>query len=182
MIIFPSPEPYAESYINNFAQPPVAVLRWWVPGYPVMVGANIQDDADLAHLRKDFGITHVLDVESGRPATADHGVGFHKKIEMVDNGMPMAPALLHDACSYAREVLADKNAKLYVHCHMGASRSPAYVYAILRSVYGLSHEDGLIAVNRGFPHGEGYHWSYHPAQQAYVGAIDCWLDRGGLGV
>lgn len=180
MITFPPNDPPAESYINQFAVPPVAVLRWWVPGFPIMVGANIQDDADLAHLRRDFGITHVLDVESGRPATADHGGGYCK-IEMVDNGMPMAPPLLVDACSFAKAALAGPAAKLYVHCHMGASRSPAYVYAIMRSVFGLTHEQGIVAINRGFPHGDGYHWSHHPAQQAYVGAIDCWIDRGGLG-
>lgn len=181
MIIFPPNDPPAESYTNQFCVPPATILRWWIPGYPLMVGGNIQDAADLEHLRRDFGITHVLDVESGRPATTDHGEGLYCKVEMVDNGMPMAPPLLIQACAYAKDILANPANKLYIHCHMGASRSPAYVYAILRSIYGLSHEDGLVAVNRGFPHGESYHWSYHPAQQAYVGAIDCWIDRGGIG-
>jgi hypothetical protein len=181
MITFPPSDPPLESYVNYLAQPPVAVLRWLVPGYRIMIGGNIQDAPDLAHLQKDFGITHVLDLESGRGATCEHAPGRYRKIEFVDNGMPMAPTLLVDACSYARDVLKAEGNRLYIHCHMGASRSPAIAYAILRSVYGLSHEDGLVAINRGFPHGEGYEWSHHAAQQSYVGAIDCWMDRGGLG-
>ena len=180
MITFPANNPPAESYVNQFAQPPVAILRWFVPGYRIMIGGNIQDEADLAHIKRDFGITHVIDVESGRGATCPHDDGRYLKIEFVDNGMPMAEPLLREACSFAKAAL-ESNGTVYIHCHMGASRSPAIAYAVLRSVYGLSHEDGLIAINRGFPHGEGYHWSYHPAQQAYVGAIDCWIDRGGLG-
>ncbi len=181
MINFPANEPPAESYTNYLAAPPVAVLRWFIPGYRLMVSGNIQGAADLAHLQNDFGITHVIDAESGRHATCEHGDGKYLKCEFVDNGMPMAPPILDAACRFARDALADTNAKVLIHCHMGASRSPSLAYAILRSVYGLSHEDGLIALNRGFPHGEGWHWSYHPAQQAYVGAIDCWMDRGGLG-
>ena len=181
MINFPPSEPPAESYINHLAQPPVAVLRWWVPGYRIMISGNVQDETDLAHLQSDFGITHVLDVESGRPPTCNHQMGRYKKLEFVDNGMPMAPPLLVEACSYARGALADENNRLLIHCHMGASRSPAIAYAILRSVYRLGHEEGLVAINRGFPHGAGYFWSHHVCQQAYVGAIDCWMDRGGLG-
>ncbi len=182
MIIFPSPEPPAESYSNPFTQPPGhTVLRWFVPGWPIMVGGNVTSADDWSHLERDFGITHCLDVEAGRPNDGRVPADRYKKIEMVDNGMPMAAALLVEACSFAKEVLSDNANKLLTQCHMGASRSPAYAYAILRSVYGLSHDEGLIAVNRGFPHGEGWHWSYHPAQQAYVGAIDCWIDRGGLG-
>lgn len=181
MINFPANEPPAEAYENPFTSPPGhTVLRWFVPEYPLMIGGNIRDAADLAHLQNDFGITHVLDVEAGRGATCDHEPARYRKIEFVDNGMPMSAQLLREACEFARDALND-GGKLYCHCHMGASRSPAIAYAILRSVYGLSHEEGLITINRAFPHGEGYHWSYHPAQQAYVGAVDCWMDRGGLG-
>ena len=181
MITFPPSGPPAEAYINHLAQPPVSVLRWFVPGYRLMISGNIQDAADLAHLQRDFGITHVLDVESGRGPTCEHQMGRYKKIEFVDNGMPMAPPLLIEACTFARDALANEANRLLVHCHLGASRSPAIAYAILRSVYGLSHDEGLIAINRGFPHGAGYHWSHHAAQQSYVGAVDCWIDRGGLG-
>ena len=180
MITFPPNEPPLEAYTNHLCVPPATVLRWWIPGYPLMVGGNIQDAADLAHLQKDYGITHVLDLESGRGATCDHEAGKYRKIEFVDNGMPMSAQLLNDACSFAGDAL-NAGGKLLSHCHMGASRSPAITYAILRSYYGLSHDDGLIAINRGFPHGAGYEWSYHQCQQAYVGAIDCWIDRGGLG-
>ena len=180
MITFPPSDPPAEAYTNYLAQPPVGVLRWWVPGYPIMIGGNIQDAADLAHLQKDFGITHVLDVESGRGATCEHPAGKYKKLEFIDNGMPVSAALLREACEFARDAVK-AGGKLLIHCHMGASRSPAIAYAILRTVYGLSHEDGLVAINRGFPHGEGYEWSYHQCQQAYVGAVDCFVDHGGIG-
>ena len=181
MINFPANEPPAESYTNHLAVPPATVLRWFVPGYPLMVGGNIQSVDDWNHLRDDFGITHVLDVEAGRSPVVILPPENFKKIEMVDNGMPMAAELLREAVTFARDALKDPKAKLYSHCHMGASRSPAYTYAILRCVYGLSHDEGLIALNRGFPHGEGWEWSYHQCQQAYVGAIDAFIDRGGIG-
>jgi len=181
MITFPANDPPVESYTNHLCQPPATVLRWAIPGYPLMVGGNIQDAADLAHIQRDFGVTHVLDVEAGRGPTCEHEPGKYKKIEFVDNGMPMAAALLREACEFARDALKS-GGKLMTHCHMGASRSPAITYAILRTVYGLNHEDGLVAINRGFPHGEGYEWSYHQCQQAYVGAVDAFCDRGGLGV
>ena len=182
MINFPANEPPAEAYANQFTSPPGhVVLRWWVPGYPLMVGGNIQSVDDWNHLRDDFGITHVLDVEAGRSPVVILPPANFKKIEMVDNGMPMAAELLREAVTFARDALAVDGNRLMIHCHMGASRSPAYAYAILRSIYGRSHDEALVAINRGFPHADGYHWSYHQAQQAYVGAIDCWCDRGGLG-
>lgn len=181
MINFPANEPPIESYTNHLAVPPATILRWWIPGYPILIGGNLQNVDDWNHLRDDFGITHVLDVEAGRPPVVILPPENYRKIEMVDNGLPMAAPLLHDAVTFARDALRDPTAKLYCHCHMGASRSPAYAYAILRSVYGLNHEEGLVAINRGFPHGAGWEWSYHQCQQAYVGAIDCWIDRGGTG-
>jgi hypothetical protein len=182
MINFPANDPPAEAYPNQFTSPPGhIVLRWWVPGYPLLVGGNLQSVEDWNHLRDDFGITHVLDVEAGRPPVVVLPDGHYKKIEMVDNGMPMAAELIREAVTFARDALKEPGAKLYTHCHMGASRSPAYTYAILRCVFGLSHDDGLVAINRGFPHGEGWEWSYHQAQQAYVGAIDAFCDRGGIG-
>lgn len=183
MINFPANQPPAEAYENPFTSPPGhTVLRWWLPDFPrIMVGGNVVSQADWEHLANDFGITHCLDVEAGRPNDGRVPPSRYLKVEMVDNGMPMAAELLRQACSFARDVLSQEETRLYLHCHLGGSRSPAYAYAILRCVYGLSHEDGIVAVNKGFPHGAGYEWSHTPASHAYIGAIDCWMDRGGLG-
>jgi protein-tyrosine phosphatase len=180
MIQFPQNRAPAEAYVNQFAVPPVTVLRWAIDPFPIMVGGNVQSRDDWEHLRRVHGMMFCLDVEAGR-ANDDRVYDYaYKKVELVDNGTPFSRDAIREACLFARESLCPYRGKLYVHCHMGGSRSPAIAYAILRAVYGLSHESGLVTLNRAFPHGEGYHYGYHPTHQAYIGAIDAFIDMGGI--
>jgi hypothetical protein len=178
MITFPPNDPPAESYQNTFAQPPVDVLRWWVPGYPIMVGGSVVSDEDWDHLVSAYGITHCLSLDArGRRFIVPNRTGA---FDAPDNGLVIAASLLKVACGYAREVL-NAGGKLYVQDLMGAARGSAFAYAILRSVYGLSHDDGLVAVNKGMPHSASYHWGYNDAARAHIGSVDLWIDEGGLG-
>lgn len=177
MITFPANDPPAESYVNSFAQPPVEVLRWWVPGYPLLVGGSVVSDEDWNHLVRDLGITHCLSLDArGRGFIVPDRLGT---VDALDNGLVIASELLKQACAYAREVLSN-GGKLYIQDLMGAARGSAFAYAILRSFYGLSHEDGLVAVNRGMPHSDGYHWGYNDAARAHIGSIDLAVDEGAI--
>ena len=62
----------AETYLNRYGYPdPVATLRYWVhPG--ILVGGNVNDEADWRHLRDDLGIRSVLNVDHN----TDTGKGF----------------------------------------------------------------------------------------------------------
>jgi hypothetical protein len=184
MITFPPNDPPAESYLNTRANPPCENLRWWVKnglGVPVIMGGgSIVSAEDWAHLRRDFGITHVLNLDTKSDAEfvpADRLC----EVAVTDNGMAIAAPLLAACCSFARSAVnSSADAKLYVHSGNGGARAPAIIYAIFRSA-GESHENALRMVNRGFPHSTGYEWSYLDGHMCAIGSIDCWIDRGGLG-
>lgn len=178
MITFPANDPPAEGYVNSFAQPPVEVLRWWVPGYPLLVTGNVVSDEDWNHLVKDLGVTHCLSLDArGRGFIVPDRLGA---VDALDNGLVIASAVLKQACGYAREVLSVHSNKLAIQDHMSAARGAAFAYAILRSVYGLSHEDGIVTVNRGMPHSDSYHWGYNDAARAHIGSIDLAVDEGAI--
>jgi hypothetical protein len=177
MINFPANDPPAERYLNTQVNPPCEVHRWHVPGHPLLCGGNVVSPDDWNHLVDAFGVTHCLDLDSRpTPVPPDR----LREVRIPDNGLPIAAASLREACLFARDVV-NGGGKLYVGDCMGAARAPAFAYAILRSVFGLSHEEGVVAINRGFPHSDGYHWGYNNAARAHIGSIDLWCDEGGLG-
>lgn len=178
MITFPPNDPPAESYQNTRANPPCENLRWWV-GSNIMGGGSIVNADDWAHLRKDFGITHVLNLDTKSDAEF---VSPEKlcEVAVTDNGMAIAAPLLAACCDFARATLATSNAKLYVHSGNGGARAPAVIYAILRSVSGLSHEAALFVVNMGFPHSDKFHFGYLDGHRCAIGSIDLAIDEGAI--
>lgn len=183
MINFPANDPPAESYQNTRANPPCENLRWWCGDREVkniMGGGSVVDFADWRHLVDDFGISHVLNLDTKSDAEfvpADRLCEVH----VTDNGMAIAAPLLKACCSFAKTVFRDPAAALYVHSGNGGARAPAIIYAILRSVYGMDHGDGLVAVNKGFPHSAGYHFGYLDGHRCAIGSVDLWIDEGGIG-
>ena len=179
MINFPANDPPAERYLNTLAAPPCDVHRWYLPGHRILVGGSVVSSADWNHLVNDFGITHCLSLDArGREfIPGDRLIA----VDVPDSGLPLAAALLREACGRAREVLLRNGEKLYVHDLMGAARGSAFAYAILRGVLEKSHEEAIVAVNQGVPHSSGYHWGYNDAARAHIGSVDLWIDEGGLG-
>ncbi len=177
MIIFPANEPPAEAYQNTRANPPCENLRWWVGEYNIMGGGSVVDAEDWKHLRADLEITHVLNLDS----KSDAGIVPSERlceVTVTDNGMAIAAPLLAQCCAFAKSVMHDPAAALYVHSGNGGARAPAVIYAILRSVYELDHEEGLIEVNRSFPHSEGFHFGYLDGHRCAIGSIDLAIDEG----
>jgi hypothetical protein len=184
MINFPANDPPAEAYFNTRATPPTESLRWWVRagagGADILGGGSVVDGEDWKHLSLDFGVTHVLNLDS----KSDTGIVPAERlaeIAVVDNGMAIAAQLLNQCCAFAKQVYAAHGQVLYVHSGNGGARAPAIVYAILRGVFGFDHESALVAVNQGFPHSQNFHWGYLDGHRCAIGSVDLWIDEGGLG-
>ena len=179
MIAFPANDPPLESYRNERANPPCDNLRWRIADRRIIGGGSIVDATDWEHLKRDFGVTHVLNLDTKTDAGIVPGEALCE-VQVTDNGMAIAAPLLSSCCDFAKSVLANPGAVLYVHSGNGGARAPAIIYAILRSVYGLSHEDGLVALNKAYPHGAGYHFGYLDGHRCAIGSVDLAIDEGAI--
>lgn len=157
----------AETYLNRYGYPdPVATLRYWVhPG--VLVGGNVNDEADWRHLRDDLGIRSVLNVDHN--TDAGKGIPYLSECPVPDNGTPLPRGLVRHAVSFARYVHGF--GPIYVHCHVGISRSPAFAYAVLRWVHDHGPDQAIEAV-RSSGTLLGYSYGNDPRQRAYLDAVE----------
>jgi len=86
---------------------------------------------------RESGITHILNVRVKADRVYPDVVAFHHPT--VDDGASKDHAYWIKSIELARPILADPDAKLYVHCKAGVNRSAGAAYAILRS---LGHSPG----------------------------------------
>lgn len=161
-----------ETYSNRFALGSCSVLRWSLPEFRIAVGGNVQSREDWEHLERQFGLSHCLDVEAGRENDDRVPRGKYLKAASVDNGRPFAAVAMHRARQFARGVL-ESGGSLYIHCHMGMSRSPAFAYLVLRDFHSLSAAAALAALDAEYPHGPGY--LFDPKHRAYIDSIEAYL-------
>lgn len=140
------------------------VRRSWVTE-DILIGGSIIDLPDWAHLRDDYGITGVINVESEH---SDAAWGIPELLErpMPDDGTPRKAEDIRAIVEFARAQFA-KRGRLYVHCQVGGSRSPAAAYAILRDVRGLTSEAALKVIQKHVPQ-----YGTHPTHVAYMNSID----------
>jgi len=123
-------------------------IRWWL--HPrVLVGGSILSEQDGLHLQHDFGVTHVLSVESER---LDDGRGFAPdhccRAAFPDDGRRIEPALLERVIEFADRVLRQEGTTLYCHCQLGGSRGPSLGYLIAHGLLGAPREQVLGAIRR----------------------------------
>ena len=125
----------------------------------------------LAQL-ESVGITHVIDC---RPeGTRDqayartHVPGIDYLIAgQNDNGQKMPDSWFDTGVDYALNALADPDAQVLAHCHMGINRGPSMALAILLA-QGMTPQDALTAITSARP----------IAQVTYAqDAIDWWAKR-----
>ncbi len=82
-----------------------------------------------------LGLTHVLDVrlewdDSALLAELAPGVGYrHDGID--DAGQRVPGEWFEELTDWAADALADPDARLLVHCHMGVNRGPSAAFAVL---------------------------------------------------
>lgn len=138
-------------------------ISWILPR--LAVGSAPEDAADARRLAS-LGVTDVLDVRlkpmdfevnttNADAIYAGTGIRYHNT-PMRDNGAQKTPAQYADAVTFARDVLAKRGTKLFVHCAAGQYRSPGVIYAILRAM-GYSGFPGFDAT--GAPIGQSDAWS-----------------------
>jgi hypothetical protein len=121
-------------------------VRYWVHGH-VLVGGSVNDAADGARLREEFGVAGVLNLEAEQ---SDVGKGFSGdellELPVVDNSREYDPEHVRRAVAWARTAL--ERGAVYVHCYAGGGRSAAFAYGILRACLGYSAADALSAIRR----------------------------------
>ena len=149
--------PIVERYQVQFLNGPLAdVARWVLPEFPqLLMGGSINGSADWDHLKKTYGITHALNLETEHDETSIVGdCGLH--IPVPDDGQPKNPAWFAVGLYFTSKVLSQPHQKLYLHCQAGGSRTPTMLYAILRKRFSLPPKEALTLIRAEKP-GYGNH-------------------------
>lgn len=161
------PVALAEIYANAFTYPRGrACRRYWVaPG--ILVGGNINDPDDWRHLREALGITAVINLDH----RSESWIGIRHLLEhgVEDDGKGFTREDFEKVVSFARERLEE--GPIYVHCHIGVSRSPTFAYAILRAVKGMPPAEALAAIDGAESEWESG-WSSVPKHRTYVTSVE----------
>jgi protein-tyrosine phosphatase/CheY-like chemotaxis protein len=154
----------AETYTNTISPNKPICSRFWVDD-KLMVGGNICNLEDLNHLKNDFGIEAIINVDGLQNHTGaiDHLLQFHVN----DDGDAFPPDKIKRLIQFA-ELHKDK--RIYVHCHMGRSRSAHMAYAILRAVRGLSKDRAYEELLSAMPEDVKPWFGRHSV--AYVNSIE----------
>jgi glycosyltransferase involved in cell wall biosynthesis len=150
-------------------------VRWGIPETRIIVGGPVAGAADWATLEAR-GVTHCISVTNppdvGVPE--DRLLQFHVE----DDGTPFPADRLEAVCSFARKALVG-GGSLYVHCWVGASRSPSFAYAIMRAVYGMTADATRTAIAQHYPF-----VPEDPEREAkrrnYEKHIEAWLAKRGV--
>ena len=142
-----------ETYKVQFVNGPLAdVQRWSLDGVPqFLMGGTILDVADWEHLRKDFAVTHVINLE-----TEHSDVGKVPAVVLFESPTPdngeMKPAEWFQGIgrfASGNLITADAaraSAKIYIHCQVGGSRTPMVVYYLLRRFTNLTPAGALTLI------------------------------------
>lgn len=154
-------ESYANKLCNNFIS-----HRWWA--HPqILVGGSILDEQDYQHLKNNFNIQSVINVESEH-SDLNKNIDNLLEQQVPDNGAPFTKEVVLNVVNFAESAL--KKGNIYVHCQMGSSRSPAFAYAILRHCFKMSPEKALNEIADLRPDPKKY--GYHPYHQSYIKSIE----------
>lgn len=103
--------------------------RYWVHDQ-IIVGGEVRNRADGEHLEKDLGITHVLSLQNEVADSGKFNVPVCQ-LGMPDQGQDIPDMLTNTAKNFVSDALKDPKNRVYIHCQIGGSRSPAIAYAML---------------------------------------------------
>lgn len=155
-------------YRNAFTVPPDRpCVRHWVH-QRVLVGGNLNDREDWMNLMVHHEIVSNINLD----ARSDAHIGMRYLCEspVPDDGNPFPRAAVRHVLSFAR-VQAGIGG-LYVHCHIGVSRSPAFAYGILRWAFDMSPEEAMAGINSGGAEYGSDYLGYHPKHRTYIDAVE----------
>ena len=146
--------------------------RYWIRKWPVLVGGSVLHSGDWEHLAKDFWITDVVNVETEHDDSGKIPADRLIQARVPDVGSPFPADKILSVCLFvANKLRINDRSRFYVHCQMGGSRSPAFAYAILRGVYGLSQNDALQEIIQSRPE-EKLPYGHHDFHKAYLKSIE----------
>lgn len=154
-------------YQNVHTHPPdrPCVRHWVHPS--ILVGGNLNHSRDWEDLRAVYGIMSVVNLDAR--SEAHLGIPALCECPVEDNGNPFSQAAVRHVLSFARVQVGI--GPLYVHCHIGVSRSPAFAYGIMRWALDMSREDALKGLNSsGGEYGD--YLAYHPKHRVYIDAVE----------
>ena len=125
---------------------------------PIATGGDlpqIWDDLGPAvQAWQDLGITHVID---NRVEWSDEDVVAQLAPELRylyngvdDAGCGQPDHWFDDGVAWARQALADPDAKVLIHCHMGINRGPSLTYAVLLD-HGYDPVEAIEAIRTARP-------------------------------
>lgn len=154
----------AEQYTNIISPNSPVIPRYWITPN-ILIGGDILDQADWEHLQKDFGIKSVINVD-GR-SDSDKTIENLLEIPVLDDGTPFPKEYIIRAANFALE----NKGPIYIHCHMGYSRSPHFAYAIIRQNYKLSKEYALAKVKSCLP-SDNHNWGFNQHTNSYIKSIE----------
>ena len=102
----------------------------------------------------DTGITHIVDLreewsDQSRVAAEQPGITY-VWLGTHDNGGNQEQTWFDLGVEAINDALADPNARIVVHCHMGVNRAPSMAFAALLAL-GYDIEDGLDAIRDARP-------------------------------
>lgn len=155
-----------ESYVNTVCINAPTANRWWATNN-ILVGGSILNSEDWQHLKKEYGIDAVVNAETEHD-DINKGIDNLLQVRVHDNGGPFPNSYIHQLVHFVKRIGKDKT--FYVHCQMGGSRSPAFVYAILRGCYDMTSEQALAKINEGKPGPN--HWGHHQYHQNYIKTVE----------
>lgn len=154
------------NFIGTTPDKPIHIPRYWVlPN--IMVGGDINNQADLDHLKNDFNIQAVINVDHRTDSIVKNSDSYlHCPVE--DNGVPFPKEKILQAITFAEK---HKSHPMYVHCHLGFSRSPHFTYAILRSIYRMTTQQAIETIKRALPT-SNHHWGFNNHTVSYIKSIE----------
>jgi ADP-ribosyl-[dinitrogen reductase] hydrolase len=131
----------------------------WVTDH-ILAGRHPLTARDVEFLQSQ-GITHILDLREphewapprfGLEALDEiEGSGLQRRLlTVMDMGAPTPPHL-ETACAHIKQVLADPQARLYVHCRAGMERTAAVLVAYQARQKTLSYDEALADLRVGRP-------------------------------
>jgi CheY-like chemotaxis protein len=156
----------AEEYVNSVSPNKPVLQRYWIDS-KLMVGGNICDQTDWQHLEKDYGIRAVINIETPE---AEKGITIPNLCEFyaADDGGQFAKERVQEVVKFAEKHISEP---IYIHCHLGMSRSPHFGYAILRHCYKMPQDEALAKVMKALPT-ERHHWGFNQHTVSYIKCIE----------
>jgi len=154
----------AEYYINELSPNRPLIARYWITP-EILVGGNILNMNDLNHLVNDYGIKSIINVDAMQNHTG--AIENLLQVSVLDNGNGFSEKIVHKVIKFAKEYGSDP---IYIHCHMGYSRSPHFAYAILRS-FGLSQQTAYNKVKLSLP-SHNHVWGFSQHTTSYIDSIE----------